>query len=158
MSIWNKEKDRPNYWTIVLYGFLALLVLWGLAIAVWGFRVGTAGIFGAGEARIQIQSADFRIAAQAGFFDDCASIQGHEFQIDSLNLTLAEELSQRTRELTLTQLNGVRAVRLRAIAQYNADAENTYLEGQFRDADLPFKIPSTAYPEEGVSTVCSAAR
>lgn len=156
MSIWNSKEQRINAWTVILWAVVGILVLWGLVIAVWGFRVATAGIYGAGEARIQIQSAEFRIAAVNRFFNRCAAIQRNEAQIDALLLTLEEEgLSQRTRELTLTQLAGVRATRDGGIFTYNTEAANTYTFGQFRDEDLPFRIPDTEYPEGG-KTLCIA--
>ena len=148
-----------RFWVTTALTTIGLLAfIFALAWAIWGLQVATAGIYGRGEARIQIQSADFRIAAQATFFDQCAGIQGNEAQIDALNVTLAAEgISQRTRDFTITQLGGVTATRKAAIAKYNADSANTYLEGQFRDANLPFQLPLTDYPEGGPTT-CTAAR
>ena len=160
MSIWNKEEDRLNGKTATIYGVLAIFAViafvFVIALFTLGIRVATAGLFGAGEARIQIQSAEFRRAAQASFFDQCAGIQGNEVQIDTLLITLDSDIDQRTRNFTITQLGGVTASRGAAIAKYNADASNTYQEGQFRDADLPFQIPLTDYPEGG-PTICVAA-
>jgi len=160
-SIWNKEEDRANVWTTAMYAVLSIFVVIVFGFIIAGFTVGlraaTAGYFGAAEAEVEIQSSEFRRAAQAGFFDQCASIQTNEGQIDALLITLADEnISQRTRDFTVTQLGGVTATRKGAINNYNANAQNTYQEGQFRDADLPFQIPLTEYPEGG-PTICVAA-
>lgn len=159
-SVWNKREDRMNVWTTAIYAILSIFVVivFGFVIAAFtiGLRATTAGYFGAAEAKIEIQSSEFRRAAQAGFFDQCAGIQGNEVQIDTLLITLDSDIDQRTRNFTITQLGGVTASRGAAIAKYNADASNTYQEGQFRDADLPFQIPLTDYPEGG-PTICVAA-
>ena len=157
-SWWNKEENRVNGWIAAVYSILSIAAMLGIIFAftagIWGLKVATAGIYGRGEARIQIQSATFRIAAYELFFGQCAGIQANEAQIDSLALTLdTEELSQRTREIMLTQLTGVRAARLGAIADYNLDAERSWTVGQFRDEDLVFKIPATEYPQGG-KTIC----
>lgn len=160
MSVWNKKEDRLNTKTTVIYGILGIFAIIAFAFVITlftlGLRTATAGIFGAAEAHIQIQSAEFRRAAQATFYDQCAGIQGNEAQIDALLVTLDSDIDQRTRNFTVTQLGGVTASRGAAIAKYNADASNTYQEGQFRDADLPFQIPLTDYPEGG-PTICVAA-
>ena len=65
------------WWTLAIVVFL-VVVGWGVTAVTFGLRVATAGIVGAGEARIEIQSADFRLAAYPHFFDLCAAIQGHE--------------------------------------------------------------------------------
>lgn len=123
------------------------LVIWFLVGAIWGFGVATAGIYGRGEAHKQIKSADFRIAAYDKFFNQYASVKALEGQIDELTATLAT-MEPGTREYTYTQsaLTGVKGLRHTAIQQYNADAMKNWTEGQFRDNDLPYQIPDTAYP------------
>ena len=145
---------------IILYGILAIagmLLLWVLiAGAIFGFRVATAGIVGRGEAHIQIQSADFRIQAYQHFFNVCGSIQGLEGQIDELTALLGQfEPGSREYNMTATSLAGVKGYRHQAIAQYNADATKNWTEGQFKDNDLPYRIPDTNYPKEGGKTVCA---
>ena len=137
--------------------FLAVLAAWiALAWAIWGLGVATAGIYGRGEARKQIQSAPFRIEAYQGFFNLCASIQGLEGRIDALDAQLAV-LQPGTREynLTLSSVTGVKGLRREAIARYNQDALKDYTEGQFRDRDLPFQLPDSDYPKGG-KTRCAS--
>lgn len=145
---------------IIFLGILAIvgtIVLWlMIASAIWGFGVATAGIFGSGEARKQIQSAEFQIEAYQSFFNQCASIQGLEGKIDELARQL-EQFARGSREYNITSvsLTGVKGARHEAIAKYNQDAFKDYTEGQFRDRDLPYQIPDTNYPGEGGKTVCA---
>ncbi len=152
--------DNVPVGRIILFsilGIVAAIVLWiAIASAVWGFGVATAGIYGRGEARKEIQSAEFRIEAYQHFFNMCGSIQGLEGQIDELTAEL-ELFEPGSREYTHTvkSLTGVKGYRHQAIARYNQDALKDYTEGQFRDKDLPYQIPDTNYPEEGGKTVCA---
>lgn len=154
------ENIRINWWQIIKWsggGILLILLLWmGIASAIWGFRVATAGIYGAGEARREIQSAPFRIGAYQTFFNQCASIQGLEGQIDEITVQLEVlESGTRSYDLTLSSLTGTKGLRHRAVAQYNQDALKDYTQGQFRDADLPYQLVDSNYPSEGGKTICA---
>ena len=147
---------RSRIGCLVLIGVVGIMAAWfGIASAVWGLGVATAGIYGKGEARKQIQSAPFRLQAYQSFFDACASIQGLEGQIDELELQL-QKLTPDTRSyyFTLSSLTGTKGLRHTAIAKYNQDASKDYTEGQFRDKDLPYRIQDNSYPE-GVKTICA---
>lgn len=154
------SSNDPSLGKVILFSILGLLgaiVLYVvIASAVWGFGVATAGIFGRGEAHKEIQSKEFRLGAYQYFFNQCASIQGLEGQIDELTVQLAQ-LKPGTREynLTLSSLTGTKGLRHVAIAKYNQDALKDYTEGQFRDRDLPYQIPDTNYPDKGGKTVCA---
>jgi hypothetical protein len=140
-----------------ILGLVGFIVLWlAVASAIWGFGVATAGIFGRGEAHKEIQSADFRIQAYQTFFNQCASIQGLEGQIDEL-IAARESYERGSREynITVTSIAGVKGARHQAITKYNQDTRKNWTEGQFRDADLPYQIPDTNYPNEGGKTVCA---
>lgn len=146
---------RVALWGVA--GVVLVVALWlVLASAIWGLRVATAGIYGRGEARIQIQSAANRIASYEHFFNLCAAVQGQEAQIDALEAELAQHAEgSKDRARTLTNLTGVRAARGRSIAQYNADARKDYTSGQFRDSDLPYQLDATEYPEGGKTSCAS---
>lgn len=134
-------------WQIALTIVVSIAAIWGMIAGIWGLGVATAGIYGRGEAHKVINSSDFRIAAYDHFFNQYASIKSLESQIDELTATLAL-LEQGTREYnyTLTSLTGVKNLRHQAIQQYNADAMKDWTEGQFRDAQLPYQIADTDYP------------
>lgn len=143
--------------TIAVFAFV-----WAMILVNFGLRVATAGLFGRGEAQIEVQSASFRLQAYHGFFNDCASIQGLEGRIDELTDTLAKLTpGSRTYNYTLTSLTGVKGLRHEAIAKYNQDAL-TWTEGQFRDENLPYKLVDSDYPPEpgvvvpnGGKTICA---
>lgn len=136
---------------------MGVIVLWiAIASAIWGFGVAGAGIFGRGEAYKEIQSADFRIQAYQAFFNQCASIQGLEGQINELTVALGHyDRGSREYNITVTSIAGVKGARHQAIAKYNQDALKNWTEGQFLDSDLPYRIQDTNYPDEGGKTVCA---
>lgn len=162
MSIYTEEKGfnarRTIMWTVLIV--VLLVGLWlAIASSIWGLRVATAGLYGRGEARIQIQSAPFRIEAYQYFFNQCASIQGLEGKIEELTAQLTK-LEPGTREYnyTLSSLTGVKGLRREAIAKYNQDALKDYTEGQFRDRDLPYQLANNEYPPAqgvGGKTTCA---
>ena len=136
---------------IVIFTFV---LCWGIVAASFGLRVATAGIVGAGEARIQIQSAAFRLNAYNKFFEQCASIQGHEASIDALHAQLQVTTDPSVQDRLRTFLTGVTAARAAAIADYNADSRKDWTEAQFKDTDLPYQINSTTYVAGGSKTSC----
>jgi len=145
---------------LVLYYVGAMIFIMGLVFGViagvWGLRVATAGLYGRGEARVQIQSAPFRIEAYQSFFAQCASIQGLEGQIDELERTLPRMIpGTRAHNYTISALTGTKGLRHNSIAKYNQDALKDYTEGQFRDRDLPYQLPDSNYPAEGGKTICA---
>ena len=153
MSIWNNKEERLNVGTLAgwIVGILlfAFVLTWAFAGLNFALRVATASLYGRGESHIEIQSADFRLQAYPSFFNQCASIQGLEGQIDELTAQLAQlEPGTRAYNYTLSSLTGTKGLRHTAIAKYNQDAEKNWLEGQFRDNDLPFKIPDNPYPPD----------
>jgi len=136
---------RP--WKVIGLSVCFVACVWGLVAGIWGLGVATAGIYGRGEARKQIQSADFRIAAYNHFYNQYSSIKSLEGQIGELAKQLdVLEAGTRDYSYALTNLTGVKNLRHQAIQQYNADARKSYTEGQFRASDLPYQIEDTNYP------------
>ena len=146
---------------IALISFAVVIAMYLASAAAFGIDYGwrwfTAEPKGQLEAREQIQSGPMRLSAHNYFYDACASIQALEFRIDGAQETVAKDLSQpgdfeytRVR----TNLEGLKGLRHEAIAKYNAEADDEYVEGQFRDAELPFSIPNSEYPTEPRRTAC----
>jgi len=134
-------------WKYIGAGIGVILLIWVLVIAIWGFGVATAGIYGKGEAHKEIQSSDFRIAAYEHFFNQYASIKSLEGQIDELTIQLNDmEKGSRAYNIVYSSLTGTKGLRHTAIQQYNADASKDWTAGQFRDNNLPYQIPDTTYP------------
>lgn len=148
-----KDGAYVGCWVIVVAVFV-LLLMWSMVAISFGLEVATAGLVGRGQAHIEIQSAPFRLEAYNYFFNQCASIQALEGQIDELSNQL-EMMEQGSREynITLSSLTGVKAMRRTAIANYNAEAAKDYTVGQFRDNDLPYSLPNVEYNGE-IKTSC----
>lgn len=156
MNNWYERFERkPVTWTVLAIVGVVLLC-WLLLMGLFGLRVATAGLVGAGSARIQIQSAGSRIAAYNHFFDLCASVQSNESRIDGLTDARAGATSDFERERLNVSLAGVHALRMEAIRDYNADARKDYTIGQFRDSDLPYQLPANEYVKGERKTSCGA--
>ena len=159
-EIWNSREVRVNGWTaagaVLIIALVFMSIVWTLVFFSFGIRVATAGIVGRGEARIQIQSADFRIQAYQQFFDLCASIQAAEDRMDETHrqIGLLDAESDpwfRKQEEFAAQS----ATRQRGIRDYNTDANRSWTQGQFRDEDLAFQLTTELYdPEGGNKTIC----
>ncbi|GEM_PF-6867180 len=132
-------------------GIAAAIVL--LPFAGWAWRYYTAPIKGVVGAQEQIQSASHRIVAYNHFFDLCAGVRADEVSLDAQNeqLQTTTDAFQRTR--VQTNITGLTGHRAGLIEEYNANARKDYTEGMFRDSDLPYQLPATAW-EKGGRTSC----
>lgn len=123
-------------------GILAVIGL--VALIVFGVRWITAPAKGKLQAREQINSGNFRIAAYDQFFNQCVSVQTKEAAIEALEQELATNPSAQRKEQINASLTANRIGRVSDIRQYNADAEKSYTVGQFRASKLPFQLDPTA--------------
>jgi hypothetical protein len=138
----------------VVGGVLALVAL---VIGVWALAFGiswfTAGPKGKLEARQQILSGQYRIAAYDHFFDLCVSVQNAEASLDAQNAELVDATGD-DRERIKANIAALTAVRLGGINQYNADALKDKQIGQFRASGLPQQLPVIPY-KRGTQTSCT---
>lgn len=152
MSNWgNRLESRPvgtSMLLIVAAVVFMLVLIWSIVAVSFGLRVATAGIVGKGEARIITQSAEFRLRAYQSFFDQCASVQTTEASLDAQRKLLLTATSDSDKTRIATNIAALEAVRANAINKYNADAR-TWTEGQFRDNDLPARLNTAVYKEDG---------
>jgi hypothetical protein len=151
----DEREDRVRVSAIVLtvVGVLVVSVLlWGVGYA---FSWWAAPWQGKLEAREQVQSGNYRIAAYNHFYDLCASVQTADNNIATQEDLLAQvDGSDRSR--VLTNIAALKSVRADGINQYNVDARKTYTEGQFLSSDLPYQLPAGSYTK-GESISCTAS-
>ncbi len=123
---------------------LGILAIVGIVAGItFGVRWLTAPVKGKLQAREQINSGAFRIAAYNHFFDLCASIQGLEGQLAAQRVELATSTGDDKARVE-ANIAGIQGARQQAIAEYNADAQKSYTIGQFRASGLPFALsPAT---------------
>lgn len=152
-DMWEPKTQKGVFGMITLW-VLGLLAL-GIAISLIGWGVGwfAAPYQGKLEARKQINSGSFRIAAYNHFFDLCAAVQSDEASLDAQRVELASATGD-DRARIEANIAGLSADRADAINQYNADAAKSYTVGQFRSSGLPWQLDSTAY-HGGGHTVCA---
>lgn len=138
----------------VVLGIIALTVA---VVAIgWGIQWFTAPFRGSLDAREQIQAdGSFRIAAYETFFNQCASVQALEGQLDQqFELRKVEHDGQSLRRIN-NVIAGIQGQRFTAISKYNADSHKGYTVAQFKSSDLPFEIPLVTYSEGDTKTQCS---
>lgn len=134
---YDEERESLHVGRIIGTVLAAIVFLTSLGLA-WRYVI--AGPKGAVQAREQVQSGDYRIAAYDHFFALCSSIQGFEGQLSALHTQLRATTDPAQRDRILASIAGVEGQRFQSIARYNAEARENYTRGQFRDSDLPFHI------------------
>ena len=138
------------------YAGITLAVLVGIAVlagAGWAIRYFTAPIEGRVGAQERIQSAPNRIAQYNHFFDLCAGVRADEAALERQTEQLQTETDAFQRTRIQTNISGLTGHRASLIEEYNANARKDYTDAQFRDSDLPYQLPSTAWVK-GERTSC----
>lgn len=154
---WMPSTHKGFVGMFTVYVALALVLAAVITAAVWGWRSLTAETAGRVGARVQILSADSRIQAYDLFFNECASVQGLEGQLDAQYNERAAASGSDLRRVN-ANIAGITGARAQAIAQYNADARKGYTIGQFRASDLPYQLDPAPYDYvKGIHTSCEAA-
>lgn len=120
---------------------LVVLLIVGAVIGgvVWVIGVATSGISGQGEAIIQKNSANNRIAAQQTFEDLIADIKQSDVKLDQAAADVKTHPGDDTYAVNFT---GLTNHCLDTVGTYNADARH-YTAAQFRASDLPAQIDQT---------------
>jgi hypothetical protein len=130
---------RGGTWRVMAWilGVLAFLAL--VSVSVWGFRVATSDTAGQGNAVIQKNDANNRIAAQQKFETMFQDIVASDRKITVAAAALAGTPGDRTLQ---TNLTGTINYCLQAVGDYNA-AARSYTAEDFRASDLPAQINLT---------------
>lgn len=120
---------------------LIVFVVGGISAGVWAFRVATAPIVGAGNQRIEVNDADYRIEAYDRFFNLCSQVAADKQRISSLEqeLEVADPDSDR-REQIFASMTAIRNGIAENVEQYNVDAAKEGTRGQFRASELPYRL------------------
>lgn len=140
---------------VILLWTLGIIALVFLIVAIgWGWSWVTSPTAGKVEARKTINSGPFRISAYQHFFNLCSSIQGLEGTLDAQERLLVGATGDE-RDRIRANIAGIEGARAQAIAQYNAEARESYTIGQFRSKQLPYQIPTDPY-SKGEHTSCNA--
>lgn len=130
-----------------------LVAIAAIVAVVMVLRYVMAGPSGALNANDQIQSGQHRIVAYNHFFDLCAGVRADEVSLDAQNAQLETTTDAFQRTRVQTNITGLLGHRASLMEEYNANARKDYTEGQFRDSDLPYQLPTTAW-EKGYRTPC----
>lgn len=136
---------------IVIAMMLTAATLTGIG---WGWQWITAEIRGSVGAREKITAdPNFRIQAYQSFFEQCSSIQALERDIEEQQKLLEIIQDPQRREIIQLNVASITGARNGAVDRYNQNALKNWTEGQFRDNDLPYQIPTTY--RTGVRTICA---
>lgn len=88
------------------------------------------------------------------FFNLCASVQIAEGTLDIFFEELKNSTSETDQTRIRTNISAVKAARVSAINQYNANAAKSYTSGQFRASNLPYQLNVSDYDGK-VKTQCA---
>ena len=137
-----------------------LLMILGVIVAVSLLVGGTmllryymAGLSGRLTANEQIQSGQHRVVAYNHFFDLCAGVRTNEQSLEAQTDLLDNNLDSLQKIRIQTNISGLIGNRASLIEEYNANARKDYTEGQFRDSNLPWQLPTLMW-EKGYRTSC----
>lgn len=133
-------KNQRGFFGNITLWIIGVLILIGLVGGVtFGVRWLTAPAKGKLQAREQINSGAFRIAAYNHFFDVCIAVQTDETRLAAQK---AELKTAPKDDVARIQANiaGIISDRAEAINEYNADARKSYTIGQFKSRQLPYQL------------------
>ena len=115
-------------------GIIVFVLLIGAGI--WGLRILTAPIKGAGDQEIVVNDGRNRIFAQEHFFELYNNLLAYDQQLDQAAADKAEHPGD---QFFATNYSGLVKTCIDARNQYNADA-NKVTQAKWRDPGLPFQI------------------
>lgn len=122
---------RAVIWTLSILGVIAVV-----SVGVWGFRVITSDTRGQGNAVIQKNDANNRIAAQERFESLYQEIVASDRKIAVAAAALAMSGDDKTAQ---QNYSGIVNYCIQVVGEYNAEARQFTAE-DFRSPDLPYQI------------------
>lgn len=125
-------------WRLVVGVIAVLLVCGGISWAIWGLKVFTSDIRGAGEQQIQINSARNRTQQQELFRSMYAKIKEYDKNLDVAFLAKTEDPSS----FNKTNYSGLVMICNSAVEEYNAQVGKVSAE-KWLPVDLPYVIDQT---------------
>ncbi|MFY1595439.1 hypothetical protein [Micromonospora sp. WMMD737] len=125
-------------WRIVLAGLAVAAVIGLVAVGVWGFRVATSDVKGAGDATRITNDGRNRVNAQEWFVGQYEQIRSTDRRIDEAYA----ELSRKPTEFAETNYRGLVNRCMEMVGAYNAEAAKVS-RAQWRDTSLPERIDDT---------------
>jgi hypothetical protein len=133
------KEDKQFIRRIIGWSILVVIIMALLSFAGWGATVALSNWRGAGNAIIQKNGADNRIAAQQNFEDLITDIKASDAKLDQA----ASDAKTHPNDSTYaTNFTGLTNHCLDSVGIYNADARK-YTAAQFRASDLPAQIDQT---------------
>lgn len=136
------ESDNPGRvargagWRIAGWIIGVMLFAGLISGAVWGFKVLTAPVKGAGDVVRKQNDANNRIFAQEHFQTLYNQIQAYDRQLDQ---AAKDKNDNPGDKFFATNYSGLVKTCQDAVGQYNGDA-NKITQAQWRDATLPYQI------------------
>ena len=124
---------------LIIGFFVAVSIVF--AVGHWAFSWFAAPYQGKLQARQQIQSGNFRIAAYSQFFNECASVTTLD---QALQQNLVAEKTDKGFSLQQDRTNYTAQLNSRndAANQYNTQSQESYTVAQFKASNLPYVIPT----------------
>lgn len=127
---------RSAGWRIGVWVLAAVVFAGLVGVGIWGFKVATSGVKGAGDQTRIVNDGRNRIAAQESFEALYAQIQAYDRNLDQAAKDKAEHPAD---AFYATNYSGLVKTCNDAVGQYNADARKVS-RAKWLSPDLPYEI------------------
>ena len=138
---WIDQEDpdklaMSGFWRIVVSFAIVVAVCGVIGGAIWGVRVLTSDVRGAGEQTIKVNDADNRINSQQWFHDQLAQVRAADGKLDGAYLNVQAGIGTSDENILRTTYTGLLGRCIEMREQYNAEAKKVTRE-KWRDPALP---------------------
>lgn len=145
--------SRSAGWRLGVVLGIVFLLCAGLSIGTWYFKVHTSGIKGAGDAKVEVNSAGNRLRAQTLYTKLYEGIEAQDKKINNMSKNASSEFDR-------TNITGAINVCLESVAEYNR-LDTDVLTSPYRPAQYPARIgndPLTDCQPDTLPTPSAATR
>lgn len=125
--------------SVLAWILIVIAVAAAIGAAIWGIKVATSGVKGAGDVKRQTNSGTNRISAQEHFEALYGQIKAYDQQLDQ---AAADKKANPGDRFFATNYSGLVKQCIDARTQYNADA-NKVTQADWLSSDLPHQIDAT---------------
>lgn len=125
--------------SVLTWVLIVIAVAAAISAAIWGIKVATSGVKGAGDVQRKTNSGNNRIAAQEHFEALYGQIKAYDQQLDQ---AAADKAANPGDRYFAVNYSGLVKQCIDARNQYNADA-NKVTQARWLSADLPYQIDPT---------------
>jgi nitrate reductase NapE component len=130
---------RSIGWRLLIWILVAVAVIGAIGAVIWGVKVATSDVKGAGDATRITNDGRNRVNAQEWFHSQYAQIVAADKNLDEAAANLAKATTSEDKAFYQTNYTGLKNRCNEMVANYNAEA-NKVSRGKWLDPALPQQI------------------